>query len=248
MFRFRLLPCLACGLLLPGTALAQLPAIEALTVQAGPEGETYSVTFQILVVMTLLTLLPALLLTMTAFTRIIIVLSLLRTALGTAAAPSNQVLIGLALFLTLFVMAPVFNAINEQALQPYLAEEITSEQALRQASMPLRSFMLAQTREEDIALFLRIARAEPVEGPEDLPLSIIIPAFLTSELKTAFQIGFIIFLPFLVIDLVVASTLMSMGMIMLSPMIISLPFKIMLFVLVDGWSLIIGSLASSFTA
>lgn len=240
---------LACCLpFLPELALAQLPAIEAFTVESGGGGETYSLTFQILVVMTLLTLLPALLLMMTAFTRIIIVLSLLRTALGTAATPSNQVLLGLALFLTLFVMAPVFSKMNEQALQPYLAEEITSAQAVRQASEPIRGFMLAQTREEDIALFLRIANAEPVEGPEHVSLSILIPAFLTSELKTAFQIGFIIFLPFLVIDLVVASTLMSMGMIMLSPMIISLPFKIMLFVLVDGWALIMGSLAASFVA
>lgn len=242
-------PLLVAGLLLvPELALAQLPAIEALTVETGAGGQTYSLTFQILVVMTLLTLLPAALLMMTAFTRIIIVLGLLRTALGTAATPSNQVLLGLALFLTVFVMAPVFGQINQQALQPYLAEEISPEQALRQASLPLRNFMLAQTREDDIALFMRIADAAAVHGPEDVPMSILIPAFLTSELKTAFQIGFIIFLPFLVIDLVVASTLMSMGMIMLSPMIISLPFKIMLFVLVDGWSLIMGTLAASFAA
>lgn len=240
---------LAVGLLLaPSLVAAQLPAIEALTVDTSGDGQTYSLTLQILVVMTLLTLLPAALLMMTSFTRIIIVLGLLRTALGTAATPSNQVLLGLALFLTIFVMAPVFGEINEQALQPYLAEEIAPQQALERASKPLRNFMLAQTREHDIALFLRIAQKEGLDGPESVPMSILIPAFVTSELKTAFQIGFIIFLPFLVIDLVVASTLMSMGMIMLSPMIISLPFKIMLFVLVDGWSLIMGTLAASFTS
>jgi flagellar biosynthetic protein FliP len=234
--------------LTPLSAAAQgaVPALEAFTVQNTAAGETYSVSFQILVFMTLLTLLPAALLMMTAFTRIIIVLSLLRTALGTAAAPSNQVLIGLALFLTLFVMAPVFEEINTVALQPYLNEQLPSDQALKAASQPLRKFMVAQTRESDIALFMRIAQREPVESPDQLPLSILIPSFLTSELKTAFQIGFIIFLPFLVIDLVVASVLMSMGMMMLSPMIISLPFKIMLFVLVDGWSLIMGTLAASF--
>lgn len=233
-------------LCLPMSAQAQLPAIDAFTVQTGEHGETYSLSFQILVVMTLLTLLPAVLLMMTSFTRIIIVLGLLRTALGTAATPSNQVLLGLALFLTMFVMAPVFSQINEQALQPYLSEQIPAEQALQQATGPMRNFMLAQTREDDIALFLRLAQQDAVEGPENIPLRVLVPAFLTSELKTAFQIGFIIFLPFLVIDLVVASTLMSMGMIMLSPMIISLPFKIMLFVLVDGWSLIMGTLAASF--
>jgi flagellar biosynthetic protein FliP len=222
------------------------PAIEAFTVQDTAGGETYSLTFQILVIMTLLTLLPAALLMMTAFTRIIIVLSILRTAIGTAATPSNQVLIGLALFLTLFVMQPVFEQVNSAALQPYLAGELPPEQALERASVPVRQFMLAQTREEDVAMFMRIAQREPVESAQELPLTILIPSFLTSELKTAFQIGFILFLPFLVIDLVVASTLMSMGMLMLSPMIISLPFKIMLFVLVDGWSLIMGTLAASF--
>jgi flagellar biosynthetic protein FliP len=242
-----LLAAITCFLLLaPTLALAQLPALEAFTVETGEGGQTYSLSFQILVVMTLLTLLPAALLMMTSFTRIIIVLGLLRTALGTAATPSNQVLLGLALFLTMFVMAPVFGQINQLALQPYLSEQITPEQALQQAAGPIRGFMLAQTREDDIALFLRIAGRDAVDGPDSIPLSILVPAFLTSELKTAFQIGFIIFLPFLVIDLVVASTLMSMGMIMLSPMIISLPFKIMLFVLVDGWSLIMGTLAASF--
>lgn len=236
-------------MLAPALAFGQQtanPAIEAFTVRDTAGGETYSLTFQILVIMTLLTLLPAALLMMTAFTRIIIVLSILRTAIGTAATPSNQVLIGLALFLTLFVMQPVFEEINSAALQPYLAGELPPEQALERASAPIRKFMLAQTREEDVAMFMRIAQREPVASAEELPLTILIPSFLTSELKTAFQIGFILFLPFLVIDLVVASTLMSMGMLMLSPMIISLPFKIMLFVLVDGWSLIMGTLAASF--
>ncbi len=234
-------------MLLPVSAFAQVGALEAVTVQTGPDGgETYSLSFQILVIMTLLTLLPAAILMMSAFTRIIIVLSILRTALGTAATPSNQVLIGIALFLTLFVMTPVLEEMNEVALQPYLEEQIGPEQALRAAAAPLRGFMLAQTREDDIGLFMNIADVAPVATPEEVPLRVLIPAFVTSELKTAFQIGFIIFLPFLVIDLVVASTLMSMGMLMLSPMIISLPFKIMLFVLVDGWSLIMGTLASSF--
>lgn len=235
-------------LLMPGLTFAQTAngAIEAFTVSNSGNGQSYSLTFQILVLMTLLTLLPAALLMMTSFTRIIIVLGLLRTALGTASTPSNQVLIGLALFLTVFVMAPVGSEINRQALQPYLAEQIGPEQAVERAAKPLRGFMLAQTRESDIALFMQIARQEAVDGPDSVPMTILIPAFVTSELKTAFQIGFIIFLPFLVIDLVVASVLMSMGMFMLSPMIVSLPFKIMLFVLVDGWALIMGTLAGSF--
>lgn len=235
-------------LLGPTLALAQTPAIEAFSVQSSGDGETYSLSFQILAVMTLLALLPAALMMLTSFTRIIIVLSILRTALGTAATPSNQILVGLALFLTLFVMQPVFEEMNETALQPYLAGEVGPAQALETASRPIRKFMISQTREDDVGLFMRISQREPVESVEELPLSILIPAFVTSELKTAFQIAFIIFLPFLVIDLVVASTLMSMGMLMLSPMIISLPFKIMLFVLVDGWSLIMGTLAASFFA
>jgi flagellar biosynthetic protein FliP len=233
-------------LLLPTGALAQVGGLEAVTVQNTPDGQTYSLSLQVLALMTLLTLLPAMVLMMTSFTRIIIVLSILRTAIGTASTPSNQVLIGLALFLTLFVMMPVFSDINTNALQPYLEQRLGAEQALQAAMEPLRGFMLGQTREEDVAMFLSISGRGPVESAEALPFSVLVPAFVTSELKTAFQIGFILFLPFLVIDMVVASTLMSMGMLMLSPMIISLPFKIMLFVLVDGWSLVMGSLASSF--
>lgn len=231
---------------LPAVALAQADGIEAVTVQAAGDGKTWSVSLQILAVMTALTLLPAALLMMTSFTRIIIVLAILRQALGTASTPSNQVLIGLALFLTVFVMSPVLTRINEVALQPYLNDGMGAEQAVRSAAGPLREFMLAQTREKDIGVFLNIAQKGPVESPQELPFSILVPAFMTSELETAFQIGFIIFLPFLVIDLVVASTLMSMGMLMLSPMLISLPFKIMLFVLIDGWSLVMGTLAGSF--
>ena len=227
-------------------AAAQTPGLEAVTVQDTADGQTYSLSLQVLLVMTVLTLLPAALLTMTAFTRIAIVLAILRQALGTASTPSNQVLVGLALFLTLFVMAPVIAEVHGAAVQPYLDGEMELQQALGNAVTPLRQFMLAQTREEDVGLFLGIAGRGPVETVDDVPLSVLVPAFMTSELKTAFQIGFIIFLPFLVIDLVVASTLMSMGMLMLSPMIISLPFKIMLFVLVDGWSLIMGTLAASF--
>ncbi|MFP4647701.1 MAG: flagellar type III secretion system pore protein FliP [Halorhodospira sp.] len=238
---------LLAGLLLfPALVLGQVGGLEALSIEETEDGESWSLSIQVLVLMTLLTLLPAIVLTMTAFTRIIVVLAILRQALGTASTPSNQILIGLALFLTLFVMMPVFDEINEVALQPYMAEEMGAEEALQAASEPMRAFMIRQTREDDIALFLRIADYGEVETPEDVPLSVLIPAFMTSELKTAFIIGFVLYLPFLVIDLVVASVLMSMGMLMLSPMIISLPFKLMLFVLVDGWSLVMGSLASSF--
>ena len=223
------------------------PGIEALTVTSTDAGaQTYTVTIQILVLMTLLTVLPAMLFTMTAFTRVIIVLALLRQALGTAQTPSNQILLGLSLFLTIFIMLPVFDRVNQEALQPYLNEEIEATAALEKASVPFRSFMLRQTRETDLELFLRISGHEEVDSPESIPFSLLLPAFVTSELKTAFQIGFLIFLPFLVIDLVVASVLMSMGMMMLSPLIISLPFKLMLFVLADGWALIVEMLAASF--
>lgn len=233
-------------LLIPFTAWGQT-GLEAVQVQTGEDGgQTYSLSLQVLALMTVLTLLPAALLMMTSFTRIIIVLSILRTAIGTATTPPNQVLLGLAFFLTLFVMMPVFERVYDNALQPYMSEELSAEQAVREASGPIRDFMIAQTREDDIGLFLRISNNGEVEAPEDVPFSVLVPAFLTSELKTAFQIGFILFLPFLVIDLVVASTLMSMGMMMLSPMIVSLPFKIMLFVVVDGWSLVMGTLAASF--
>jgi len=221
--------------------------LEALTVTTNTDGgQSYSLTLQVLILMTVLTLLPAIFLMMTSFTRIIIVLAILRQALGTAQTPSSQILIGIALFLTFFIMAPVFDKIYESAVTPYMNEEIDMTEALKVASVPLRKFMMAQTREADLKMFSGISGDKKFYNQDDVPLSILVPSFLTSELKTAFQIGFLIFIPFLIIDLVVASVLMSMGMMMLSPMIISLPFKIMLFVLVDGWVLIVGSLASSF--
>lgn len=224
--------------------IATLPA---LTVTTNTDGsQDYSVTLQVLMLMTMLTFLPALLMMMTSFTRIIIVFSILRQALGLQQSPSNQILIGLSLFLTLFIMSPVFEEINQQALQPYIAEEITSTQAVDRAKKPLHAFMLANTRKSDLDLFFQIGNVPPVNDVTEVPMTLLMPAFVTSELKTAFQIGFIIFIPFLVIDIVVASVLMAMGMMMLSPLIISLPFKIMLFVLVDGWTLIIGTLAASF--
>lgn len=225
-------------------AAVGLPAV-AITSGAGA-GTTYSLSLQILGVMTVLTLLPALLMTMTAFTRIIIVLAILRQAMGMTTTPTNQILIGISLFLTLFIMAPVFEQVNTVALQPYLQEKISADKAMQQAQAPFRHFMLQQTREADLQLFSRLAGIENVKTSDDIPFTAIMPAYLTSELKTAFQIGFLLFLPFLIIDLVVASVLMAMGMMMLSPLIISLPFKIMLFVMVDGWSLVISMLASSF--
>ena len=234
-------------LFLPAIASAEPGAMEAFSVLPNEDGgQTYSVNIQIVILMTVLTLLPAILLMMTSFTRIIIVLGFVRQAMGTHQSPSNQVLLGIALFMTLFVMAPVIDKINDQALQPYMEEKINVKEALEAAQQPIKSFLLAQTREGDLELFVEMAGKQKYNSVDDVPMTILIPAFVTSELKTAFQIGFIIFLPFLIIDLVVASTLMSMGMMMLSPMIISLPFKIMLFVLVDGWALILGTLASSF--
>ncbi|MCC5810635.1 MAG: flagellar type III secretion system pore protein FliP [Ectothiorhodospiraceae bacterium] len=238
-----LLPAL---LLLPSLLSAQVGGLEAITVQDTDEGTSYSISLQVLFLMTILTLLPAALLMMTAFTRIIVVLGILRNAIGTSQTPSNQILLGLAFFLTLFVMWPVFEQVYDDAVQPYMAEELAADDALQAAIGPFRDFMSSQTREEDLAMFMRISGNGPVATIEEVPFSVLVPAFMTSELKTAFQIGFILFLPFLIIDLVVSSTLMSMGMLMLSPMIISLPFKIMLFVLVDGWSLIMGTLAASF--
>ncbi|WP_269467843.1 MULTISPECIES: flagellar type III secretion system pore protein FliP [Kosakonia] len=209
-------------------------------------GESWSLPVQTLVLMTSLTFLPAVLLMMTGFTRIVIVLGLLRNALGTASTPPNQVLLGLALFLTFFVMSPVANRIYDEAWLPLSQDKISMEVALQKGSQPLRAFMLKQTRETDLALFSRIAKAAEFNTPEDVPMSILVPAFVTSELKTGFQIGFTMFIPFLIIDLVVASVLMALGMMMVPPATISLPFKLMLFVLVDGWQLIIGSLADSF--
>lgn len=222
-----------------------LPAVKVVTNADG--SQDYTVSLQILFIMTALTLLPAALMMMTAFTRIIVVLAILRQAIGLQQTPSNQIMIGMALFLTLFIMTPTLDRVNEVALQPYLKEEMTSIQAVEAASVPVRDFMLAQTREDDIALFVKLAGKEgTIQSMETLPFTILMPAFVTSELKTAFQIGFMIFIPFLIVDMVVASVLMAMGMMMLSPIIISLPFKIMLFVMVDGWSMIMGTLAASF--
>ena len=224
-------------------------AIELLrTTPTAGGGQAYSLTLQALGLMTLLTLLPAIVLSMTAFTRIVIVLGLLRQALGTASTPPNQVIVGLALFLTFFVMAPTLDEVQRVSLQPYIEESIPFETALERAVDPMKKFMLAQTRESDLKLFMDLAKTPPVSTPMETPLSVLLPSFLTSELRTAFTIGFLIYIPFLVIDLVVASVLMSMGMMMVSPIMIALPFKFLLFVLVDGWAVILGSLAASFSA
>jgi len=209
-------------------------------------GQTYTLSIQVLMFMTALTLLPGALLMMTSFARIIIVFAILRQALGTQNAPSNQIMIGLALFLTFFIMLPVFQQSYDAGVKPYLDEQVPAMEALQKAAAPMHQFMMGQTRESDIALFARIGRYDNFESPEDVPFSVLLPAYATSELKTGFQIGFLLFIPFLIIDLVVASVLMAMGMMMLSPLIISLPFKIMLFVLIDGWALVMGTLASSF--
>lgn len=238
---------LALLLLLGLPALVAAQGLPALTSTPAPGGgQSYSVSLQTLLLITSLTFLPAVLLMMTSFTRIIIVLSMLRQALGTQSAPPNQVLVGLALFLTLFVMSPVLDKIYVEAYQPLSENKITMSQALEKGAGPLKTFMLKQTRQADLALYVKLSNTPQLQGPEDVPLRVLIPAFVTSELKTAFQIGFAIFIPFLIIDMVVASVLMSMGMMMVSPAIVSLPFKLMLFVLVDGWQLLIGSLAQSF--
>ena len=231
-----------------GIAYAQpipMPTIE-IGIGDAQDPEDVSIGLQVILLLTLLTLAPSFLIMMTSFTRIIIILSLTRSALGTQQMPPNQVLVGLALFLTFFVMAPVFTEINEQALQPYLAGEITFQEGLKKAEAPLRDFMFKQTRKRDLALFVDIAEMEKPVAKDDVPTWVLIPAFIISELKTAFQMGFVIYIPFLIIDMVVASTLMSMGMLMLPPIIISLPFKILLFILVDGWHLITRSMVLSF--
>lgn len=238
------------ALFLPaGLAIAQasggLPAITSSPLPGG--GTTYSLTIQTLVLMTALTFIPAAILMMTGFTRIVIVLALLRHAMGTQTAPSNQIIVGLSLFLTFFVMSPVLEKVYVEAYLPLSENKIDVIQAAERAAAPMRGFMLKQTRESDLALFAGIAKIDKIEKPEDTPLRILVPAFVISELKTAFQIGFILFIPFLVIDMVVASLLMSMGMMMMSPVMVALPFKLMLFVLVDGWHLVIGSLVQSFT-
>lgn len=222
--------------------------LELVTVEPGEDGtRTWSVTIQVLVLMTLLTLLPSILLMFTSFTRIVIVLAILRQALGTGTTPSNQILVGLALFMTLFIMAPVADEVYTTAAQPYMNEEVSMQEAFEAARDPVHEFMRNQVRESDLALFASLGGYDGgFQTPEDVPFAVLVPAFLTSELKTAFQIGFLVFIPFIIIDLAVASVLMSMGMIMLSPMLVSLPFKLMLFVLIDGWALIVGTLASSF--
>jgi flagellar biosynthesis protein FliP len=233
------------ALSLPALAMAaDMPIVNVTNTPGG--GSQYSLSLQLLALMTSLTLLPSLLLMMTSFVRIIIVLSILRQALGTGQTPPNMVLVGMALFMTLFVMSPVLTDVYTNALLPFMNDNMPFETALAAAETPIRGFMLNQTREDDIALFMEIARNAPVNSAAEVPFTTLVPAFLTSELKSAFTIGFLIYIPFVVIDLIVASVLMSMGMMMLSPMMISMPFKLMLFVLVDGWALIMGSMASSF--
>ena len=222
-------------------------SMSALKLTTNPDGsQEYSVTLQILIFMTALGFIPAAVIMMTSFTRIVVVMAILRQAFGLQQTPSNQVIIGLTLFMTIFIMTPVYNQIDKVAIQPYLAEQLTSVDALNEAKVPLRAFMLEQTRVKDLSTLAEMAGIGQVDQPTDLPMTVIIPAFVISELKTAFQIGFMLFIPFLIIDLVVASVLMAMGMMMLSPMIVSLPFKLMLFVLVDGWNLVIGTIAASY--
>ncbi len=239
--------CLA-ALLLPSVAQAQAatPGLLTLNASSGPAGTTYSVPVQTMLVFSALSFLPAVLLLMTSFTRIVIVLSLVRQALGLQASPPNQVIVGMALFLTFFVMGPTLDRIHDEAYKPFAEQRIQFEQAIENGSGPLREFMLRQTRENDVALFSRIARIDPPASAQQLPMRILIPAFVTSELKTAFQIGFMVFIPFVLIDLIVASVLMSMGMMMLSPVLVALPFKLILFVLADGWNLLVGSMVASF--
>jgi flagellar biosynthetic protein FliP len=210
------------------------------------EPEKMATVVQLLFILTVLSLAPAILMMLTSFTRVVVVFSLLRHALGTQQMPPNQVIVGLSLFITLFIMAPVWQRVSTEALTPYYEEQISWEQALSQASLPVKDFMLRQVREKDLALFVKIAREKRPEKPSDISLTVLIPAFIISELKTAFQIGFMIYLPFLILDMVVASILLSMGMMMLPPIMVSLPFKLLLFVLVDGWYLIVGSLVQSF--
>ncbi len=224
------------------TGAATLP----LLVGQGGGGSSFSVPVQTLLFFTALSFLPAILLMMTGFTRIVIVLGLLRQALGTQAAPPNQVIVGLSLFLTFFVMSPTLDKVYADAYKPYSAGQISAEEAMARGEGPMRQFMLKQTRQSDLALFARLAKLDPKVKTEDVPLRVLVPSFVTSELKSAFQIGFLIFIPFLVIDMVVASVLMSLGMMMLSPVLVALPFKLMLFVLADGWNLLLGSLAASF--
>lgn len=232
--------------LLPTQSIAANLDISAFTVKTNSDGtQDYSLSLQVVILMTLLSFLPSILVMMTSFTRIVIVLAILRQAIGLQTSPSNQVLIGIAFFMTIFVMTPVFDDMYTQAIEPYMNDKIQARDAFEIAQKPLHKFMLDQTRMTDLNAFSEFANIK-IDKLEDVPMRVVIPAFIVSELKTAFQIGFMLFLPFLIIDLVVASILMAMGMMMLSPMIVSLPFKLMLFVLVDGWSLIMGTLMSSF--
>ena len=237
---------LATAAWLPQLAWAQAGGSLPVLVGSGNNGTSFSVPIQTLLFFTALSFLPAVLLMMTGFTRIVIVLSLLRQAIGTQSAPPNQVIIGLSLFLTMFVMGPTLDRVYQDAYVPYTANTISFEQAVERAEAPMRQFMLKQTRQSDFALFARLGRLDAAVTAETAPLRVLVPAFVTSELKSAFQIGFMIFIPFLVIDMVVSSILMSLGMMMLSPVLVALPFKLMLFVLADGWNLLIGSLAASF--
>ena len=221
--------------------------LPALISSSGADGSTsYSLSLQILALMTAMTVLPSVVLGMTSFTRIIIVLSILRQAMGTQQTPPNQVLIAIALFLTFFIMSPTLTSVYDTAAQPYLNGTISAETALESASVEMKKFMVKDTRKHDLSMFMDLAQKAAVESPSDVPLTVLLPAFITSELKTAFQIGFLLFLPFLVIDMVVASVLMSLGMMMLSPMLVALPFKLLLFVLVDGWSMTVGSLVATY--
>jgi flagellar biosynthesis protein FliP len=233
--------------MLPADAATAQAVLPALAIKTAADGvQTYSLSLQILILMTVLTLLPAILLAMTAFTRIIIVLSILRQALGMTTTPSNQVLTGLALFMTFFIMSSTIEQSYGNGIKPYMDGQLAGEVALDRTMRPLKKFMLAQTRETDLQMFTKLSGRTQFATPDDVPLSVLIPTFMTSELKTAFQIGFMVFIPFMIIDLVVASVLMSMGMMMLSPVLVSMPFKLMLFVVVDGWTLLMGTLASSF--
>jgi len=240
---------LAGTLLMADTAASAAANFPNITLSIGGnanEPEKMATVIQLLFVLTILSLAPAILMMLTSFTRVVVVFSLLRHALGTQQMPPNQIIIGLSLFITLFVMAPVWQRVNTEALTPYYEEQISWEQALSQASIPVKDFMLRQVREKDLALFVKIAKEKRPENPSDISLTVLIPAFVISELKTAFQIGFMIYLPFLILDMVVASILLSMGMMMLPPIMVSLPFKLLLFVLVDGWYLIVGSVVQSF--
>jgi flagellar biosynthetic protein FliP len=244
--KYKIMTLMFIGMILPDAALAEqgFEILKATTLEDG--SQTYSTSIQVLLLMTALSMLPAGVITMTSFTRIIVVLAILRQALGTGQTPSNQVLLGLALFTSLFIMSPVLEQAYTDGVEPYMEARVEFSEAVDKVKVPFHQFMVNQTRDSELQMFTELAGVDGFDSVEDIPFRILLPSFVTSELKTAFQIGFLIFLPFLVIDLVVASVLMSMGMMMLSPMLISLPFKIMLFVLVDGWALVLGTLASSF--